>query len=80
MITLRVEIIEYDKETNLCKGRLLNGDIVVIDPFVYCALPLSDEDYDDDKGSDIVGNSYILTKFDVTPDDIYPNKGGMVAL
>lgn len=80
MIALRVEIAEYDKESNTCKGILLNGDIIVIDPFVYCAIPLSDEDYEAGKGGDIVGNVYILTIYDVTKDGVYPNNGGMIEL
>ena len=78
--TLRIEIIEYNKKLNVCKGRLLNGDIVTVDPFCGCAIPLSDEDYKNGKAGDIVGNVYLLVDFHVGRDCITPYENGMILL
>ncbi len=78
MITVRLKVISYDKETNTCKAQLLNGDIVDFDPFVGCAVNLSDVDYHDGKGSEIVGKSFILTRYSVYPDNVVPHQTGMI--
>ena len=80
MITLRIDIIEYDKRRNVCKAKLLNGDIVELDPYVLCAIALSDEDYEAGKGADIVGNAYLLVDYSVTRDGVFPCEGGMILL
>ena len=80
MITLRLKIVSYDKESNTCKGELLNGDVVVIDPFVCCAIELPDESYNAGEGADIVGNTYILTEYTVYKESIVPHECGMILL
>lgn len=80
MITIRLKITEYDSDINVCKAELLNGDIITLDPFVFCAIDLSDEDFEAGRGADIVGKTYILTKYTVYIDVVAPDKGGMVEL
>lgn len=77
MITVRLKVISYDKETNTCKAQLLNGDIVDFDPFVGCAVKLTDDDYHNGKGSEIVGKSVILTQYTVYHDNVVPHQEGM---
>jgi len=80
MIALRVKIVSYNKDVNTCKAELLNGDIIELDPFVACAVELSDEDYHSGKGGDIIGNSYILTEYHVYKDQVVPMENGMKVL
>jgi hypothetical protein len=80
VIVLRVKIIDYDKERNTCKSQLLSGDIVELDPYVGCAIDLSDEDYEAGKGADIVGKDFILTEYTVYSHNVVPFKGGMIAV
>ena len=77
MIAVRIKVISYDKETNTCKAQLLNGDIVDFDPFVSCAVSLTDADYHNGKGSEIVGKSFILTQYTVYSDNVVPHQYGM---
>jgi hypothetical protein len=80
LITLRVLITDYDKTTNTCKGELLNGDIIYIDPFVSCALPLSDADYHLGKGANIIGKEYLLTHYTVYKDNVVPHENGIIEI
>jgi len=80
MIAVRIKIISYDTETNTCKGQLLNGDIVDIDPFVGCAIPLTDEEYFNGYGANIVGSSYILTHYTASVDNVVPYENGMTRI
>lgn len=80
MITVRVKIISYDKDVNTCKAQLLSGDIIELDPYVGCAIALSDEDYYAGKGGDIVGKDFLLTKYSVYAENVIPHEGGMIAV
>lgn len=80
MITVRVKIIGYDKASNTCTAQLLNGDIIELDPFVGCAISMTDDDYEKDRGFDIVGKSYFLTEYTVYKENVVPSEGGMIAI
>jgi hypothetical protein len=80
MITLRLRVTDYDKSRNTCTAQLLNGDFIELDPYVGCAIELSDEDYDAGKGADIVGRDFILTEYSVYYHNVVPMEGGMIAL
>ena len=80
MIPIRITISSYDKETNTCKATLLNGDVISLDPFVGCALELSDDDYEAGRGADVVGNTYILVEYTVYRESVVPSEGGMIQL
>ena len=59
---------------------MLNGDVIELDPYVGCAVELSDEDYSAGKGADIVGNDYLLTEYTAYKNSIVPHEGGMIAV
>jgi hypothetical protein len=80
VITVRVKVICYDKASHTCEAKLLNGDIINLDPFVGCAIDMTDEDYEEGIGFHIVGNSYLLTEYTVYKDSVVPSKGGMIAV
>jgi len=80
MITLRVKITDYDKASNTYTAQLLNGDIIELDPLVGCAISMTDDDYEKDKGFDIVGSSYLLTEYTVYKENVVPSEGGMIAI
>lgn len=80
MITLRVEIIDYDKDLNNCKARLLNGDVIELDPYGGCAIAMTDDEYAAGNGADIVGKTYLLTAYSVYKDLVVPHEGGMICL
>ena len=76
MIPIQVKVISYDKDTNTCEA-LFDGQLITFDPFVGCAIELSDEDYRAGRGADIVGNTYVLTRYTVYTDCVCPNENGM---
>ncbi len=80
MITLRVKIKEYDKARNVCYAELLNGDKIELDPFVSCAIPLSDDEYTNNKGFECVGDEYLLIEYTVYKERVVPLKNGMIKL
>ena len=80
MITVRCTINHYDKELNTCTAILLNGDVICIDPFVFCAIPLSNEEYESGKGFDVVGKTFLLTSYTVYIDGVVPHEGGMIEI
>ncbi len=80
MIIVRVKITDYDKASNTCTAQLLNGDIIELDPFVGCAIDMTDDDYENNKGFDVVGNSYLLTEYTVYKEIVVPSEGGMIAI
>ncbi len=80
MITVRIKIIDYDKASNTCTAQLLNGGIIEVDPFVSCAIKLSDKDYESDKGFEIIGNSYLLIEYHVYKESVTPSEGGMIKI
>lgn len=80
MIAVRVKITDYDKASNTCTAQLFNGDIIELDPFVSCAINMTDEEYDKGKGFDIIGKDYLLTEYTVCKENVVPHEGGMIAI
>lgn len=80
MITARVKIVSYDKASNTCTAELQDGRIIELDPFVGCAIDMTDDEYEKDKGFGIVGNVYALTEYTVYTDNVVPHEGGMIKL
>lgn len=60
-LPLIIEVTEYLKEQNVYIGKMINGNSVEFDPFVGCAI-----DYEQGKGSDLVGETFILWDFSVS--------------
>tara|TARA_R110002096_G_scaffold327284_10_gene521339 strand:- start:4234 stop:4476 length:243 start_codon:yes stop_codon:yes gene_type:complete len=80
MIPILIYITEYNKESNSCKARLQDNKIIVLDPFVSCAIELSDDDCNNGEGHSIVGKTYILTEYSVYKSVVIPDENGMVEL
>ena len=80
MITLIVEIKTYNKERNTCEAQLLNGEVINLDPFVSCAIKQTDDDYKNNKGAELIGNTYLLTAYTVYKDSVVPHEDGMILL
>jgi len=89
MLPLQLHVKEYFKDRNYCEAVLASGEIVAFDPFVSCAITLSDDDYNSGRGADIVKRNFLITDFSVQPwfehDQRYhymvtPNEGGIIAL
>ena len=78
MIPIRVEITDYKRDTNTCTAKLLNGDYIELDPFVCCAIELTDTDYENGKANELVGDVFILTEYHVYKESVVPVEGGML--
>ena len=76
----RVKIVEYDKARNTCYAELPNGDRLELDPFVSCALPMTSEDYEANKGFELVGKEFILIEYSVYRHNVVPHENGMLAV
>ena len=80
MIPIQIKITEYYYDKNVCKAKLQNGNIIEVDPFVGCAIPLTDEEYNNGNGAYLVGKSYILISYSVYPTHVMPHENGMIEL
>ena len=80
MIELRLKITKYFQGSNTCEAQLMNGNLISFDPFVGCALELSDEDYQEGKGKYLVGNEYLMTEYTVYKDQVVPSENGLIQL
>ena len=85
MLPMRLVTKEYDKDRNIFKAILPSYEVVYFDPFVGCAIELSDEEYAHDKGFEYENKAYLLTEFrvqkwGVTSYMIVPNEGGIIEL
>ena len=75
MIPLIVKIISYSFENNTCQAELQDKKIITLDPFVGCAIDLSDEEYDiGEKAQSIVGKSYLMSEYGVFHHCVIPNE------
>ncbi len=80
MLTIRLKVTGYDKGRNVCQAVLQNGDNVEFDPYVSCAIPLTDEEYVDGDGAGIIGCEYLLTEFTVYEHVIVPHQNGLIMI
>ena len=78
MIPIQIEITGYNFDRNVCVAQLSNGNFIEVDPFVGCAVRLSDDDYVAGKGADLVGKKFVLTSYSVYPSTIVPHENGIV--
>jgi hypothetical protein len=76
MTSILIKVVSYDKDINCCTAEC-NGVMVEFDPYVLCALPLSDEEYQKGQGAQIVGNTYIVSDYFTISDIICPKQNGM---
>lgn len=85
MLPLRLVTKAYDKDRNIFKAILPSDEIVYFDPFVGCAISLSDDDYANGKGFEYENKPFLLTEFSVQKWGvnsymIIPSEGGIIAL
>jgi hypothetical protein len=78
MINLTVTVLSYDKSSNTCAAKDEFCRQFSFDPFVDCAIPLSDEDYHAGKGGQVVGKTYIMTKYSFDGHHVVPYSGGLI--
>lgn len=78
MIPLLVTITAYDHGRNVCQAKLQDGRIIELDPFVSCAIKLTDEEYAANKGAEIVGKAFVMALYSVYIDHVVPHEGGFV--
>tara|TARA_R110002096_G_C14661646_1_gene728198 strand:- start:25547 stop:25831 length:285 start_codon:yes stop_codon:yes gene_type:complete len=79
-LTIQIQLIEYRKESNdfIAKTRL--GESFVFDPFVSCALSMTDNEYENGKGFDFVGHDFLMNHYTVTHDNVYSHEGGLIEI
>jgi len=75
-IVLRV--IRYDKESNTCRAIDSFGRDFDFDPFVSCAIKMTDEQYAGDFGFSIVGNGYVASDYSFSNGQLVPHENGLV--
>ena len=85
MLPIRIVTKKYDKDKNFFTAILPSDEIVFFDPFVSCAIELSDEDYEKGKGFEFENKAYLVTEFSVQKWDIksymiIPREGGLIDL
>lgn len=79
MIPLQIKLKSYDKLRNEFKATTLqNGNTITLDPFVNCAIELSDDDYELDKGFYFVGRVFIMTAYLVRHDCVIALESGLI--
>ena len=78
MIAPTIEITAYDKQTHTCEAKLLNGDIIRLDPFFDCTIDLAcDGEGRESECYLLVGNKYLLTEYTVYHDIVVVHDGGI---
>ncbi len=60
-----VKIVEYIKDRNYYIAESGASDRFAFDPFVFCAIPLSDEEYKNGKGEKLVGAYFFAVDYHV---------------
>ena len=89
MLPLQLHVKDYFYDRNYCEAVLASGEVVAFDPFVSCAIEMSDDDYRAEKGAELKNKSYLITSFSVQPwydhDNrfnymVTPNEGGIIEL
>ncbi len=85
MLPFRIVTKKYRKDDNYFEAVLPSDEKVLFDPFVGCAIPLTDSEYEEGKGFEYENRSFLLTNFSVQQWDINsymitPNDGGIIEL
>jgi hypothetical protein len=76
-----IQFTAYDKLANTCQAKITQtGEVFEIDPFVGCAISMTDEQYSDDFGYTIVGKKYCMKEYTVYDGYVVPHAGGLVSL
>lgn len=80
-----ITIYEYDKAKNYFTGKTSRGEHVYFDPFVSCAIDLSDDEYLEGKAFDYIGRAYVCFDYSVQvglfgQSMVIPSESGMVEI
>lgn len=70
-------VTSYDKEKNNCQAVDQFSRTFEFDPFVGCALTMTDDQYLDGFGFSFVGNRYCATNYSFSSGMIIPHEGGL---
>ncbi len=73
-----LKVISYDKESNTCRAIDSFGRDFNFDPFVGCAIRMTDEQYSKGFGFSIVGNGYVASDYSFSNGQLVPNENGLV--
>lgn len=74
MLPLTVHVKEYFQDRNYFEAVLASGELVAFDPFVSCAITLTDEEYEAGKGQKLEGKNFLVTEFTVYKHFEYDNR------
>lgn len=74
MLPLTVYVKEYFPDRNYFWGVLASGELVAFDPFVSCAITLTDEEYKAGKGAELERKNFLITEFTVYKNFEHENK------
>lgn len=77
-LEITLKVISYDKETNTCRAIDSFGRDFDFDPFVSCAIKMTDEQYSDGFGFSIVGNRYVASAYSFSNGQLVPHVNGLV--
>jgi len=80
MIPLRICITEYNPLSNNCRAQLQDDNFICLDPFVSCAINMTDEEYAAGEGHNLVGKTYLMTSYTVYKHEVVPHEDGMIEL
>lgn len=77
MKPLRLKIISYNEMSGDHDAVLLNGDVIKVDPYV--GLAINEGNKGQDKYSEIIGNDYYVTSYQISRCGcILPDEGHMI--
>ena len=77
-LTLHIQLIEYRKKSHDFIAKTKMGESFVFDPFVACSLLMTDDEYEDGKGFDLVGREFLMTYYAATNHNVYTHEGGLI--
>lgn len=79
-LTLRIQIIEYRKESNDFIANTKTGESFVFDPFIACSLSMTNEECEAGKGFEFIGREFLISKYTVTNNFVYSKAGGIIEI
>ena len=75
MLPLYITITAYDSIANTCTAETDTGvTLKNFDPFVGCAVKMTDDQYHQGFGNSFVGKRYLMTEYSVYSSSIVPHE------
>ena len=79
MLPLYITITAYDIKANTCTAVTDSGvTLQNFDPFVGCAVKMTDDQYYQGFGNSFVGKRYLMTEYSVYPSSIVPHENSLL--